>query len=203
MYPSVMLNNYYPTRLIRIIKEPSLGYLKGLMRKYLVIADMDIELYENVIGIKRNRLIFPIGKISDVFTSPEIEMILKHGKITKIRNMAIYEKGKIFHNFVNDFYNLRLKYKQEGNEIMTYFTKLILNSLYGKFGQKTEQWEFNQDNPNHPNGIMTIYGIDDKKTTMLMWVEFQSHHGLILTHLTQCRMQMHFTQYFNPTMVLF
>ena len=38
-------------------------------------------------------------------------------------------------------YNKRLRYKEENNQMGNLFTKLLLNSLYGKFAQKVERKE--------------------------------------------------------------
>jgi hypothetical protein len=47
-----------------------------------------------------------------------------------------YEAKDILKEFSNYFYEERLKAKKEGNTTKTAFYKLILNSLYGKFGQR-------------------------------------------------------------------
>ena len=50
--------------------------------------------------------------------------------------IAIYQTRRIFRQFVKYFYKLRMEYKKIGNGIYVEFCKLILNTLYGKFGQK-------------------------------------------------------------------
>ena len=50
--------------------------------------------------------------------------------------MAIYEGAHLFDNYVDYFYDLKTRSKAEGNKPYTTFAKLMLNSLYGKFGQR-------------------------------------------------------------------
>lgn len=65
------------------------------------------------------------------------EAILNKCKIT-IREELIYETSQIFDDFVEHFYNERQRIKNT-HPALQLFYKNILNSLYGKFGQK----EFN------------------------------------------------------------
>ncbi len=45
-------------------------------------------------------------------------------------------KNNVFTDYVKFFYEMKAKTKREGNKTMNYFYKLMLNSLYGKFGQR-------------------------------------------------------------------
>jgi hypothetical protein len=86
--------------------------------------------------IKRNgALVQPIGIITDVFYSEELKNSLQYGcKILKIHKICHFEKKAIiFKKFVDDFYFRRLS---STSEIEGYIFKLILNSLYGRFGIK-------------------------------------------------------------------
>ncbi|GAI58996.1 unnamed protein product, partial [marine sediment metagenome] len=47
----------------------------------------------------------------------------------------------IFEDYVKFFYDKRLEFSTNGNKVYGYLCKLLLNSLYGKFGQKSEVWE--------------------------------------------------------------
>ena len=80
-----------------------------------------------------------------------------------------YEAKDNLKEFSNYFYEERLKAKAEGNTTKTAFYKLILNSLYGKFGQRvfskikiiqsTEDFYNILDNDN--NIIKNINPLDD------------------------------------------
>jgi DNA polymerase elongation subunit (family B) len=52
----------------------------------------------------------------------------------------------IFSEYVQYFYSLRIQYKADKNTIGDKFAKMMLNSLYGKFGQRSSEWvELNAD----------------------------------------------------------
>ncbi|MCK9593786.1 MAG: hypothetical protein M0Q91_17440, partial [Methanoregula sp.] len=53
---------------------------------------------------------------------------------------AYYETPPLFKQWVDEMYATRKRYRAEGNDQYQYFCKLLMNSLYGKFGQRTEEW---------------------------------------------------------------
>lgn len=139
MYPYVMKTFDYPTKVMN--KQPltvqTVGDLKdSLNAGYFVLADCDFHLNEPLIACKRDKLIFPIGDIRQVLTSPEIEYLLANpdsGTILKVRSSVIYEKANIFSDFVDFFYDFR---KTTDNFAYKLMAKLLMNALYGKFGQR-------------------------------------------------------------------
>jgi hypothetical protein len=68
--------------------------------------------------------------------SEEMENAIKLGYTFEIIKGYLFEKGDLFSDYVNKMYNLRKQY-QKGHA-MNLIAKLLLNSLYGKFGMKTE-----------------------------------------------------------------
>lgn len=59
---------------------------------------------------------------------------------TKVLKCYNFDEWIVFDNFVDHFYNARLKAKAEGNKILDLFYKLILNSAYGKFAQNPDNF---------------------------------------------------------------
>lgn len=163
MYPFVMRKHEYPTKLVKVLPYASVSQLKRIMEKYLVIARMKVKVYKPVVGVKRTKLIFPIGVFEDVFTSPEIELIMRYGEILQVKEVAIYEKAPIFVEYVDYFYDLRQRFKQEGNEVMQYFAKIFMNSLYGKFGQRNEYFRKIGEYPKEEYVAIRYYDADNKK----------------------------------------
>jgi len=137
MYPSVMRNEMYPTQCIGYTKHCDLDKLKRWLKKYCVCAKVRLNTIKNAYPYKQNgKLIFPIGNFVTYLSTPELIYAIEQGDIVKIYEAAVYERANIFREFVDYFYNLRLKYKKEGQIEQQWRVKIILNSLYGKFGQK-------------------------------------------------------------------
>ena len=49
------------------------------------------------------------------------------------------ETAYIFEDFINDLFSKRLKAKENNDEVWNFTYKLLMNSLYGKFGQRDEK----------------------------------------------------------------
>lgn len=141
MYPFVMRNNNFPVKMISgSIPRNGDTIFDTIDNDYndkYVIADCLLELKENSIGVRRNdKLVFPVGKIKTALTSPEIKYIMDHpeiGTIHSIEKGAIYETMPIFRDYVDYFYDIKQHTEIEAEKLMS---KLFLNSVYGKFGQK-------------------------------------------------------------------
>jgi DNA polymerase type B, organellar and viral len=78
------------------------------------------------------RTVSPLGNFSGWFFSEELKNALNFGYKIRISKGYIFEKGFIFKDWVTDLYNLRTKY--EKSHPMNYISKILLNSLYGRFG---------------------------------------------------------------------
>lgn len=84
---------------------------------------------------KDGKLIFPVGEFSGTWCFPEIRFALKQGviEILEVKEVLIsYPMETPFKKFAMELYEQRLK--AEGIEKNN--LKLILNSLYGKWGQR-------------------------------------------------------------------
>jgi len=89
----------------------------------------------------KEKTFYPVGEFDCFLSTPELQFVLQRGRIMKVYAVALYEGEDIFSEFVQYFYNQRLNAKKKGDLTQQYFFKLILNSLYGKFGQKSVGWE--------------------------------------------------------------
>ena len=158
MYPYSMSNFDIPTKLEGYGENVDLEILEDSLRKYYVIADVDLETVDNAFPLRlttvktkptylrnpksliyppnaSNRIIFPIGRFRAILHHEELLELIKVGRIHKIHRIALYQKGRPFNDYVDFFFHYKRKYKEEKNPSWRYITKLFLNSLYGKFGQ--------------------------------------------------------------------
>jgi hypothetical protein len=137
MYPYVMRNYDYPTALRSIVEGTSLDRLESAIKRHLVIADCDVEVSEPVYPLEdRLGAIYPLGRFRVCLTTPEVEYGLERGYIRQVHRMAVYRKAPIFRDYVDYFYPLKDKYTVEGNQVYRASVKMMLNCLYGKFGQR-------------------------------------------------------------------
>jgi hypothetical protein len=141
MYPYVMKEFRYPTQhkftKLNVSVEQMQYYLD---QGFLVIAETYVNTKVNCIPHKKDHtLLFPVGKFMSVLATPEIQKGMELGVIEKFGRVEIYQGEKIFSEYIDFFYNLRLKFKSENNPLEK-LVKLFLNSLYGKFGARVDKW---------------------------------------------------------------
>lgn len=145
LYPYAMLKNYYPVehgifidvnKYLEDKEDIQIGFyevdvvtptLKKMPIPFLVHRD-------NKLG----GLLSPLGNFSGVYFSEELKYAVSLGyKIYLKRGYVFYKKAKIFENYVNTIYNERIKHKS--GDPMNIICKLLLNSLYGKFGMAQQK----------------------------------------------------------------
>lgn len=141
-YPSVMKGNAYPVHLIGVYRKPDSEELRNWIQKYAICAECIVETDINCIPIRQDkRLIFPIGRFKAVLSTPEIELALETCKSLTVIRAAVYHKALIFDSFVSFFYGKRLEYASNDDGAFAFMCKILLNSLYGKFGQTGRIYE--------------------------------------------------------------
>ena len=142
MYPAVMASNFYPIRYFKYSLKMSITELKFYLEKYCIVARVKINTKKPLFPYRtKTKIIFPIGQFEAVLSSPELDLAIKENVLKEVISVAMYYKGKIFEDFIDFFYSERLEAKAKDNYAYSLFFKLIMNSLYGKFGQLSGEWQ--------------------------------------------------------------
>lgn len=147
MYPYVMSSKTFPNpeefkkinfdtndvNLDLLDEYEGMVYIKGYSKNKRVGA---LPVYLN------DRLCFPYGKIEGIFNLNEVRTAFNLGLL----DISYLGWGILtnpirppFADLILEQYKKRVEFKKQGNEFMSLFMKFILNSLYGKFGQKNRQ----------------------------------------------------------------
>jgi hypothetical protein len=138
MYPAMMQRHAFPCRLKRVyVKTLTTRFLKFLLQQGYVLAHVGLETDKPVYPIKlQGKVLHPVGTFRAVLGTAALQYALQHNHIRVVYSAALYEQEKLFYNFVEFFWNQRRAAKERGDEVETLLFKLVMNSLYGKFGQK-------------------------------------------------------------------
>lgn len=138
LYPTVMRDNEFPSK----PKFSTTDFLPDEMGFYhcrVFCPDMHVPVLGSKIKIgKSESFIFPTGSFEGYWTTYELNYAIELGyKIEEVYQGVVFENdGKIFKNYVNYFYTKRKNSKSDTDKIIC---KLLLNSLYGRFGMDTEK----------------------------------------------------------------
>jgi hypothetical protein len=151
------INSSYPAAMLEPmpVGEGShwLGEPPEFLKQRLGFARCDVEVPEDIaippLPVKCNdpnlpdlkgRLIFPVGKLSGVWELEELNFAVSLGAtIKKWHEGWYYEGSTIFADFITDIYRYRDKTSPLYSEGLAAVCKILLNSLYGKFGMKTDR----------------------------------------------------------------
>ena len=136
-YPTVMQRESYPTILKGVYGGFSTTDLAGLLERFAVVCDVDIETDEACYPYKDSSpLLFPTGRFRTVLTSPELSHALTSDHIRAIHQAALYDSAPIFRSYVTEIAGLRQEAIDGGDTFAAWTLKFLLNALYGKFGQR-------------------------------------------------------------------
>jgi len=173
LYPFVMANNKLP------IKNPT--YFSGDITKtdknafgffYCnIISPVNLKHPILQTHIRTNegiRTVAPLGSWSDMLFSEEMYNAMKYGYKFEVLWGYTFESDYIFTNFVDELYQIRLDYPK--SDPMNYIAKIIMNSLYGRFGMddnfifslimNKEDYDKYED-LDKDNSILDVIEIDD------------------------------------------
>ena len=170
LYPYVMQKYTFPHKWYKLSHPRSPKTIAKMLRHHAVVARVRIETDEPVYAIKTGRTIFPVGTFDTTLCTPELQYAVDHGHIIKVYDAVEYERANIFSSYVNTMYALRSKCKQEGNVAYEQLVKYLMNSLYGKFGQKAEDWIKIGNAPNEPDREEMILYKPPKRPTRLRYL---------------------------------
>lgn len=136
MYPFIMSTMKLPFRLENISNENRIKTLHYWVQKRYVIAKVIVETNTPCYPVYFNkRLVFPVGKFAVTLHNEEIKQALLHNEIKYIEKVYIYNSGILFKDYVDFFYSVKVSSKLNGNSSWEFIAKILLNALYGKFGQ--------------------------------------------------------------------
>jgi len=132
LYPFQMANQEFPigkiNRFIDLNEVPENNLWFG---KAIVTSKTDMHI--PYLQIHRNRTISPNGTFGMIITSAEYYNALKDYNI-QILGGYHFKGGNLFYDYVTDIYKLRMNYPK--SHPLNYIAKLLMNSLYGRFGMK-------------------------------------------------------------------
>jgi len=134
MYPSILYEKEFPAG--KFILTRKFIYDKFGFYKCSVKAPNNLNI-PFLHTYKDGKLIFCLGSFKGTYTSIEIEKALSLGyKITIDYGYYFTEKVKPFKDYVSKWYKLKQEAEDKGNSALRFISKLYLNTLYGKFGQR-------------------------------------------------------------------
>lgn len=170
-YPSVMRESKIPYRLRSYAEKPTADTFHHMMDSSYVIAKVALETDRPDYPFRLSRrLVFPVGEFTTVLHDPELRRALQAGHVKYVFEAASYDSDYIFTEYVDTLYSLRVGFKEAGQRSWAYVAKLLLNSLYGKFGQRGYEREVVGDaEPNLVWRLVCANRVTDDRYIEVCW----------------------------------
>jgi hypothetical protein len=169
LYPFVMQGNSYPVKYKEVRHSLCGQDLQTIIRHNAVVAKVAIDTPEPVYAVKSSRTIFPVGKFVTTLCTPELRYALQHRHVKAVLDCYVYEQADIFTSYVTTMYAIRKRFKADGQREYETICKYLLNSLYGKFGQKAEKWKKIGEAPNERDRTEYVFDAVTNKRSKLMY----------------------------------
>ena len=143
LYPSVMRNNDMPVgtpKYFEFSESISISdFLKhfnnpfGFFEVDVETPDTNRPLFQTKVQTAGGyRTVAPLGSWTDVIFSEEMFKYLEFGYKFKITRGYLFEKKNIFKDYIDDLYKIKQNHSKD--HPMYLISKLLMNSLYGRFG---------------------------------------------------------------------
>lgn len=136
MYGHIMREGFFPVGIQGYSEKLTIRRLIAYVTRYNVIARVTVNIDLPVFVKKvKGFTAYPLGRFDVTLTTEELKLALRNGWVEKLHAMSWYRTANIYESYIDQFYDLRMKYREEGNSGFETICKLLINSLYGKFGQ--------------------------------------------------------------------
>jgi len=148
MYPCVMRDTQFPVKLRQWVRDPTIDYARARVSDCVVMAEVDLSTPEPIYPKRyREKLCFPVGEFTTILCTGSLREAFKRGHVQRVKQLLVFTGAELFTSYVDYFYALKQQYQREGKEVWVKVCKLLLNSLYGKFGEKRERELCRCDDP--------------------------------------------------------
>nr|YP_009690415.1 DNA polymerase family B [Coniferiporia sulphurascens]QEG57195.1 DNA polymerase family B [Coniferiporia sulphurascens] len=161
-YPFAMLTYDFPTKLVYSFNgplSPKLFNLDDILGIYHVKVKAPDNIAHPILPHKvNNKTIFGIGNWTGWYFSEEIKNAETYGYRFEILEGYLFEKENIFSGYINDLYER--KQNSDKSDPMYLIAKILMNSLFGRFGLSTWLPSYSIKNVNDFNELIQNFGVD-------------------------------------------
>lgn len=202
LYPSVMHDNEYPDpNSQRVSNEDKTNYIIHCEGVSEVLIEIPFMKYPPLPYRHEGKVIFPYGKFRASWSHFELRHAITCGaKILKVYESIYYVRNiRPFKGFVGNLYMKRRDYqKEEVYNPMEKVIKLIMNALFGKFGErfdeKTSTYHKNNvtpeiieksikcDNIGDSDFVNVVENQDPKAHCIPIWSIYVTAYGRVKLH---------------------
>ncbi len=164
MYPAIMRRVAVPIKFLRVVEGIGIPRLRRGVSRCCLVAEVFVKTRTPCYPYRdKTGMMFPVGGFWTTLATPELAFALSHNHVKAVGRVCVYDSAVMFRSYVDALYKIRRRYRGEGNDVFQKMVKYLLNSLYGKFGQRNEIWQYDGGNSGGADGAVRVYDLDTDK----------------------------------------
>jgi hypothetical protein len=137
-----MLHSYVPHQLRKYYERTTPAQLKTMSRQYGMIASVRLNTPTIPFVTKHNgQVVYACGEFWTVLAGDELIRALDENLVVDSGACTTYYMNRLFAKYVKYWWSIRKEAGRCGNRMMDSIAKMAMNSLYGKFAQKSSLWK--------------------------------------------------------------
>lgn len=141
MYPWLLATRQYPVKLGPQYFGIAPNALVSLARDFGVIARVRARTRVGEYPLRTERgTIYPTGTFTTTLAGPDLERLVRDGEILRVYHVATYTLGAPFRDALQVLLNARADAKREGARDFEALSKVVANSLAGRFARREGGW---------------------------------------------------------------
>jgi hypothetical protein len=160
LYPFVMLDNLYPCAVETHREDTDPITPDDRFDPRCTTAEVYIDSPEWPYPVRgSDETLWVNGRVRTVLCGPELERAHVMGHIVHIGRYVRYLMDDLFSDYVSWLWDIRDTARRAGDKFTADLAKSLLNTLHGKFGQRTGEWRHQgRDQPNNMFGSGKVIG---------------------------------------------
>jgi len=163
MYPSILRDELFPVRLLRVYGSLSVERLEGLCHHRGVLATVRAVVTRPEYPLKAPhrvtykwpgygprqkvrriemspRVLYPVGECTLTLAGPELLRLIREGSVREVHAVAVYDLGRPFRELMTYLLREREAAQARGDLFIATLMKTWANSFGGKFAQQAVRW---------------------------------------------------------------
>jgi hypothetical protein len=143
LYPSVMASVPMPSRFLSYKENTDVNDLKSVMGDLTACAHVRLDGGAGPLPRRSRGVVICADRAGDAYLcGRELELALSRGCVRAVYASALYRADHLFDGYVEHWYRAKLDARRAGDCARLATAKIMLNSLYGKFGQAAKRWAY-------------------------------------------------------------
>ena len=164
MYPYVMSRNTFPVDSESVGRDMDPREYKPYDGDEVGMVELSCTPVKPILPFRRGgSLTFPLHRVTGVWPWPEVQAALPYLRDVEWIAFWTYRHAPVFKDWAIDLYERRMRFHQDGEYAFAHCVKILMNSLYGKFGQRRIEWKdwYETDDPHGFKSVHMDDGSDE------------------------------------------